>query len=310
MSLTGLFKSDGPNGFGYSTTAEEVTRGLSLQGQTVLVTGCASGLGKESLRVLAKAGARVIGTARTLEKAKAACEAVEGETFPVACELADPVSVRSCVESLKRSEKKLDALLCNAGIMALPRPSQAFGIELQFFTNHVGHFLLVNGLLGLLAESGRVVMVSSGAHWSAPKEGIQFDNLSGEKGYSPWRAYGQSKIANVLFAKELARRFSGTKRVAVALHPGVIRTNLGRHMNPVANTLFGVVGPLFLKSIPQGAATQVYAAVHPQAASLSGAYLKDCNVARSRRDADDPALARRLWEETERLTARLPAAAG
>ena len=306
MSLYEHFKSNGPSGFGYGSTAEQVTEGVSLAGQTILVTGCNSGLGLETMRVLAKRGARVIGTARTVAKAKAAGDEVKGQILPLACELSDPTSVRSAVESVKRDDLKLDAIICNAGIMALPKLEQAYGYELQFFTNHIGHFLLVTGLLDQLTDSGRVVMLSSAAHQNAPKEGIQFDNLSGEKGYSSWAAYGQSKIANLLFAKELSRRFTGTKKTANAVHPGVIATNLGRHMGAAANMLFGVVGPLFLKSIPQGAATQVYVATHPAAASITGEYFADCNVAKARRDADDADLARRLWDVSEKIAAELP----
>jgi WW domain-containing oxidoreductase len=249
----------------------------------------------------------VVGTARTLDKAEAACDAVKGKTVPLACELSDPASVRACVESVKREGLGLDAIICNAGIMALPKLEQAYGVELQFFTNHVGHFMLVTGLLDQLAADGRVVMLSSGAHAMAPKEGIEFDNLSGEKGYQGWRNYGQSKMANLLFAKELARRFAGTRKTANAVHPGVIKTNLGRHMNPVAQAVFGVVGRLTLKSVPQGAATEVYAAVHPAVATTSGAYFADCNVARPRPDADDPALAAKLWQVSEKIVAGLPA---
>jgi NAD(P)-dependent dehydrogenase (short-subunit alcohol dehydrogenase family) len=306
MSLYQHFKSNGPSGFGYGSTAEQVTEGLSLDGKTILVTGCNSGLGQEALRVLVLRGARVIGTARTLEKAKGACDAVKGRTVPVACELSDPASVRACVESVKATGHRLDAIICNAGIMALPKLEQAHGIELQFLTNHVGHFILVTGLLDRLAADGRVVMLSSGAHKMAPKGGIKFDNLSGEKGYTPWGNYGQSKIANLLFAKELARRFAGTKRTANAVHPGVIQTNLGRHMNPVAGMAFGLTGPLVLKSVPQGAATEVYVAVHPAVANSSGLYFADCNVAKPRADAEDPALAAKLWEVTEKIVAGLP----
>lgn len=306
MSLYQLFKPRGPSGFGYGSTAEEVTRGLSLQGKTILLTGCNSGLGQEALRVLALRGARVAGTARTLDKARAACAAVHGDTVPLACELADPASVRSCVEAVKGAGLRLDAVVCNAGIMALPRLEQAHGIELQFFTNHIGHFMLVTGLLGELAAGGRVVVLSSAAHTMAPKEGIQFDNLSGEKGYQGWRNYGQSKFANLLFAKELARRLAGTGKTANAVHPGVIKTNLARHMNPLVNLAFGTLGALVLKSVPQGAATEVYAAVHPSVAATSGAYFADCNLARPRPDAEDPALGAKLWEVSERIVAGLP----
>lgn len=307
MSLYELFKGKGPSGFGYGSTAEEVTAGLSLDGKTILVTGCNSGLGREAMRVLALRGARVIGTARTVDKAKEACDAVgAGRAVPMACELSDPKSVRACVAAVKEGGYTLDALIANAGIMALPKLEKAFGIELQLFTNHIGHFMLVTGLLDALAEDGRVVILSSGAHMQAPKEGIAFDDLSGDKSYGAWKNYGQSKLANLLFAKELSRRFAGTKKTANAVHPGVIRTNLGRHMGSIANVVFGVVGPLVLKSVEQGAATEVYAAVHPRMAAVSGEYLADCNLQKPRADAEDAALAKRLWEVSETIVAGLP----
>lgn len=305
MALISLFASKGPTGFGTNSTAAQVTEGLSLEGKTILLTGCNSGLGHEALRILTAHGAHVIGTARDLEKAKAACSTVKGKTTPLACELSDPKSVRECVASVKQLGLRLDAIIANAGIMALPKLKQTFGYELQFFTNHIGHFILVTGLLDQLSDTGRVVMVSSSAHRMAPKEGIQFDNLSGEKNYTAWGAYGQSKFANLLFAKELARRFKGTKKTANAVHPGVIRTNLGRHMNPVANLVFGLVGPIFLKSVGQGAATEIFTAVHPLAEKISGAYLADCNLAEARPDADDAALAKKLWETSEQIVAGL-----
>ncbi len=306
MSLFELFTSPGPSGFGYGSTAEQVTQGLSLAGKTYLVTGCNSGLGQEALRVLTLRGARVVGTARTLDKAKAACAAVSGQTVPLACELSEPVSVHACVAAVKAQGLKLDGLICNAGIMALPKLEQAHGYELQFFTNHVGHFILVTGLLEQLTDTGRVVMLSSSAHQMAPKGGIEFDNLGGTKHYGDWKNYGQSKLANLLFAKELARRFAGTRKTANAVHPGVIQTNLGRHMNAAMGFLFGVFGSVALKSVPQGAATEVYVATHPSLAGVSGLYFADCNVSKCRADADDPALAKRLWDMTEQIVAGLP----
>lgn len=305
MSLYELFKSKGANGFGYGSTAEEVTEGLNLTGKTYLVTGCNSGLGYEAVRVLALRGALVIGTARTVEKAKVACDSVKGKTLPMACELSDPKSVRACVAEVKSQGIVLDGIICNAGIMALPKLEQAFGYELQFFTNHIGHFILVTGLLDQLAPTGRVVMLSSAAHTGAPREGIQFENLSGEKGYGDWKAYGQSKLANLLFAKELARRFAGSQRTANAVHPGVISTNLGRHMNPVMGVVFRAVGPLVLKTVPQGAATEVFVAVHPSVAQVSGEYFADCNVATPRADANDADLAKKLWDVSEKIVAGL-----
>lgn len=305
MSIYERFTSKGPSGFGYGSTAEQVTEGISLDGKTILVTGCNSGLGQEAMRVLALRGARVVGTARTLEKAKAACDAVTGKTVPLACELSDPASVRACVEEVKRQDIKLDAIICNAGIMALPKLEKAHGYELQFFTNHIGHFILVTGLLDQLTEAGRVVMLSSDAHKQAPKGGIEFDNLDGSKGYSSFRSYGQSKIANILFAKELARRFAGTKKTANSLHPGVIQTNLARHVNPLLSVLFAVLGPLALKSVPQGAATEVYIATSPALAGVSGQYFVNSNVGNPRSDANDEALAKKLWEVSEKIVADL-----
>jgi WW domain-containing oxidoreductase len=303
MSLLSLFKTHGPSGFGYQSTAEDVTSGLSLTGRTILITGCNSGLGLEAMRVLSLRGAHVIGAARTLAKATEACASVVGLATPVACDLADPASVRACV-AIVRQGAQLDAIIANAGIMAPPRLNQAFGYELQFFTNHIGHFLLVTGLLDRLADQARVVALSSSAHRYAPNGGIQFDNLSGDKGYSPWRAYGQSKLANLLFAKELARRFSGTGKTANAVHPGVIKTNLFRSIG-IPAPAFDAVARLFFKTIPQGAATECFVAVSPGAVGLSGEYLADCNVARPRADANDPALAKHLWEISEQIVAGL-----
>ena len=305
MSLYQLIKTNGPNGFGYGTTAEQVTEGISLAGKTMLVTGCNSGLGLETMRVVALRGARVVGTARTIEKAREACATVSGETVPLACELSDPASVRGCVAAVEAAGIRLDAMICNAGIMAVPKLERVHGYESQFFTNHIGHFLLVTGLLGQLTETGRVVMLSSTAHTRAKQGGIEFNNLDGGKGYDPWRFYGQSKFANLLFAKELARRLAGTQRTANAVHPGVIRTNLIRH-NPILNMAAAVCSPLFLKTVAQGAATQVYVATNPGLANVSGEYFAECNVAMPRADALSAATAKQLWEVSEKIIAVLP----
>ena len=307
MSLYSKLQPKGPSGFGYGSTAEDVTAGLSLSGRTFLVTGCNSGLGLETARVLAMRGGRIIGTARTAAKASAALAPLGGSTAGIECELSDPKSVRASVNAAKvaLAGRKIDALICNAGIMALPACEQKFGVELQLFTNHIGHFMLVTGLLDDLAENGRVVMVSSRAHLRAPAGGVEFDNLSGVRDYAPWKAYGQSKIANLLFAKELARRLEGTRKTANAIHPGVIFTNLSRHMNPVARVAFRALGSLMMKSVGEGAATQCYVAVHPAAATISGKYWVDSNVAEPRADGTDAATAARLWSASEELVSRL-----
>ncbi len=306
MSLLAMLMPKGKNGFGYSTTAEEVTAGISLEGKTILVTGCNSGLGQEAIRVLAMRGARIVGTARTKEKAESALKQVSGKShLGLECELANPSSVRSCIAEIKKQKIKLDVIICNAGIMALPKLEKAYGYELQFFTNHIGHFILVNGLLDELTEEGRVVMLSSAAHMNAPKEGIVFDNLAGEKNYSAWSFYGQSKIANLLFAKELARRFSGTKKTAYAVHPGVIKTNLARSMNLILRVVFGLGEHLFLKTVPQGAATECYVATNPNVISESGNYFADCNTKTPRKDSENSELAKKLWEVSEKIVAKL-----
>jgi WW domain-containing oxidoreductase len=305
MSILARLKGKGPSGFGYGSTAEQVTEGLDLSGRSMLVTGCNSGLGLETVRVLTARGARVFAAARSADKAKAACAELTGDIVPVACELSEPASVRACIDAVHKHGAKLDAILCNAGIMALPKLEQACGYELQFFTNHIGHFMLVTGLLDQLADEGRVVITSSAAHGTAPREGIQFDNLSGEKGYNPWTAYGQSKLANILFAKELAKRLAGTSKTANALHPGVINTNLGRSMPGFMRAGLNIATPLFLKNTAEGAATQCYVATNPDLKGISGEYFADCNVAKSSRISRDSALASRLWEESEKIVSKL-----
>ncbi|MGB5705088.1 MAG: SDR family oxidoreductase [Polyangiales bacterium] len=305
MSLVSMFKGKGPSGFGYGSTAEEVTEGLNLSGQTILLTGCNSGIGKETLRVLVSRGAHVLAAARTEEKAQAACNEVGGETTSVACELSEPASVQAAAARVKALDRPLNAIICNAGIMALPKLNLRHGYELQFFTNHIGHFLLVTSLLDQLADDGRVVMVSSSAHHNAPKAGIQFDNLDGKRGYSPWANYGQSKLANVLFANALAKRFGGTAKTANSLHPGVIHTNLARSMNPVARVALSIGAPLVLKSTAEGAATQTYLAVHRALKGVSGKYFADCNESRTSSHGRDEAMADELWKTSERIVAEV-----
>ena len=300
-----MFKGKGPNGFGYGSTAEDVTDGLDLRGRTILLTGCNSGIGQETLRVLAKRGAHVIAAARTEKKARAACDDVGGETTPAACELSEPASVRACAKRVIGLGHPLDAIICNAGIMALPKLQQKQGYELQFFTNHIGHFILVTSLLDHLADKGRVVMVSSGAHNGAPPEGIQFDNLTGERGYNPWANYGQSKLANLLFANHLAKRLAGTGKTANSLHPGVIHTNLARSMNPIARAALSIGAPLVLKSIPEGAATQCYLTVHPGVAGVTGKYFADCNETTPSSHGRDEAMAAKLWDVSETIAANV-----
>lgn len=291
------------SGFNRRSTAEQVTRGIDLSGKTALITGVNSGLGFESMRVLVERGAHVIGAARTIEKATEACARVGGETTPVACELSDFDSVVGCAEEVRSLATPIDILMCNAGIMALPELEQAYGLELQFVTNHLGHYLLIRHLLDQVidAPAGRIVLLSSAAHNFAPLGGIQFSNLSGEKGYSGWKFYGQSKLANLLTANELARRLEATNATANSLHPGIIQTNLGRHFGGGMAGAMKLFSPLFERSVEQGAATQCYVATSPQLDGVSGKYFADSNRAMTSRYGRNSALAERLWEVSEEL---------
>ncbi len=291
--------------YGFATTADEVVAGLDLSGRVVLITGCNSGLGFESMRVLAAQGAHVIGTGRTLEKAQAACDSVAGQTTPLACELSDFDSVVACTDQIKALDVSLDILMCNAGIMALPKLEQVNGLEKQFVVNHLGHYVLTRRLLPQIeaAPSARIVMLSSIGYRNAPPEGIQFDNLSGENGYRAFTAYGQSKLANALFSRELARRYAGTNVSSNAVHPGMVATNLGRYITGKPRDPDAPLRKGF-KTPEQGAATQVYVGADSRLAKVSGYYFEDCNpVTPDGPHMQDDALALRLWDVSEELTA-------
>jgi NAD(P)-dependent dehydrogenase (short-subunit alcohol dehydrogenase family) len=284
-----------------TSTAEEVTAGMDLSGMTALVTGCNSGLGLETMRVLALRGAHVIGAARTLTKAENACASVDGKTTPLVVELTDWPGIVDAGNQVAEMGVPIDMLILNAGIMALPDLHQAHGIELQFAVNHLGHFLLENRLHDqvVAAKAGRVVVVSSGAHRWAPAEGIQFDNLSGDKGYDPRQAYGQSKVANGLFSRELARRLADTSATSNSLHPGVIPTNLSRYQ---PDREYDMSNPRF-KTIPQGAATQCYVATSPILDGVTGYYFDNCNPAVPSEHMQDDQMAAKLWEVSAELVA-------
>lgn len=306
MSLVSRLRGRrGASGFGYASTAEEVTAGLDLRGTKILITGVNTGLGAESARVLALRGATIFGAARTLDKATQACRTLGPSAIPLECELSEPASVRACVADVKARGVRLDVLLCNAGIMALPKRTVRHGQELQFLTNHLGHFALVTGLLDQLSDRGRVVMLSSTAHEITPRSGIQFDDLTLSRNYEAWIAYGQSKLANLLFARALARRLAPTQRTANAVHPGVIYTQLAQHMSAPLRAMFSLMSSQFFKTVAEGAATQCYVAVHPAASGISGEYFVNSNIARTSRFGRDDAMAEKLWEVSERILGEL-----
>lgn len=293
------------SGFTRRSTAEEVTRGLDLSGRTVLVTGCNSGLGLETMRVLASRGAHVIGTARSREKAEKAAARAGVAMTPVACELSELDSVAACCEEVRGLDCPIDALICNAGIMGLPELRQKHGVEMQFLTNHLGHFVLVRGLLDRVrqAPAGRIVLVSSLGHYFSVPGGINFDNLSGERHYDPFTFYGQSKLANLLMSNELARRLAGSSATSNAVHPGIIHTPLMRNLSTTLFNLSSLASWPFSRNVGQGAATQCYVATAPALAGVSGGFFADCSPARSSLHARNPELAARLWAVSEELAA-------
>lgn len=291
--------------FGRDSTAMEVTEGLDLTGMTALITGCNSGLGYETMRVLSARGARVIGAARTDEKAATACQSIDGEAIPVTCELSDLESVAACGRQVSEMGMPIDMLILNAGIMALPELEQVNGIEKQFFVNHIGHFVLTSHLLEQVkaAPQGRIAVVSSSGHSFAPEAGIEFDNLSGERDYQPWKMYGTSKLANGLFTLSLTEQLQGTNATANSIHPGVINTNLGRHFPWYQRIGAKLIGWTFMKTTEAGAATQTYVATAPALAGYSGYYFADCNPLMPDPRMLDAAQAAQLWAVSEEIAA-------
>ncbi len=282
--------------FAAGATAEEVTAGTDLSGKTIVVTGCNSGIGLETMRVLALRGAHVIGTARTLERGQEACASVKGKATPVVLELSDFDSVVACANAIRAMSTPIDALVCNAGLL-LTDLQQARGLELQFVVNHLGHFILVNRLRErvVAAPQGRVIVVGSVAHQFVPPGGIQFDNLSG-KGWER-QAYGHSKLANGLFSLELSKRLAGTRATSNSLHPGVVATNIMRNMSRGGGGGFGG-----METPAQGAATSCYLASSPALARVTGQYFADCNPAEQSAYQKDPAMAAKLWQVSTELT--------
>jgi NAD(P)-dependent dehydrogenase (short-subunit alcohol dehydrogenase family) len=309
--------------FGAESTADEVIVGVDLTGKTAIVTGANSGIGFETARALAAAGARVIVTARDPAKVDETLaqlrEQVPHARFEgVAMELGSLASVRAAADKLAALAPKLDLLINNAGIMFAPFGRTEEGFESQFGVNHLGHFVLTGRLAPNLVPGARVIDVSSSAHMFSD---IRWDDPNWSRTpYDKFLAYSQSKTANILHALELDRRLAGRGVRAFSLHPGGIRTNLMRHMGVedgagVAEAYGKVVGgeprtyEMPLKSIPQGAATTVYAAVSGDLEGKGGLFLSDTQIAPPGSGARigamayavDPKAAERLWALSEEL---------
>ena len=293
--------------YGANATAEQVTEGIDLDGKYAVVTGCTSGIGLETLRVLALRGATVFGTSRSLERAKEAARSVIGTTIPLQLDLGDFESVVRCAESIRSINMPIDILVLNAGYRGGGNRRVLFnGIEKHFLVNHLGHFLLFNQLADRLyyAWQGRVVVVASRAAYRAvPDGGIQFEDLEMISNYSDSLAYGRSKLANVLFSLELGKLLRGTRITSNALHPGVINTSIDRNVNPVLQLGFGVLAAINGKSVEEGAATSCFVATSPSLGSTSGRYFEDCNAIEVHdTHMQDMAMADRLWTLSEELT--------
>ena len=295
---------------GVRTTAEEALRGRDLRGQTAIVTGATTGIGVETARVLAGAGARVVIAVRNVgagqEVAARLRPGLPGTLEVEALDLADLGSVRAFVERFRGSGRPLHLLVNNAGIMGVPQGRTAQGFERQVGTNHLGHFALTEGLRPSLAVPARVVIVASRAHRRAVPRRL-LASLAGEPfAYSPMGVYGDSKLANILHARALATRLPAGVEV-FALHPGVIPTPLADDMG-LGGRLFQVfgrgIGRGLFKTVPQGAATTIFAATAPELAGRSGAYLADCRLATPRPMALDGALAEEVWRRSEECLRR------
>lgn len=310
--------------FGFASTADEVLEGRDLSGRTILVTGGYSGLGQETARALAAKGAHVILSGRDATKLAAAADEIATMTGAkidtLVCDLASLAAIRAAGEEARERFGHIDVLINNAGVMAAPLGRTADGFETQFGTNHLGHFALTRELMPLIEKgtAQRIVNLSSRGHHLAPVD-FHDPNFS-TRAYDPWLAYGNSKTANVLFAVGLEQRFGSKGIHAYALHPGGIRTNLGRHLSEAdmaalvdrirKNAERTGETPQPFKTIPQGAATTCWVATTDELEGRGGLYAEDCNIAKEddasgtggvRSYALDKGNADRLWTLSEEL---------
>jgi NAD(P)-dependent dehydrogenase (short-subunit alcohol dehydrogenase family) len=281
--------------FGATSTTDDVLAGVNLKGKRILVTGVSAGLGIETARSLAAHGAQVVGAARDLVKAKAATEQVRndaasnGGSFElVELDLGNLKSVRACADRLLAKGEQFDVVIANAGVMATPFGRTADGFETQFGTNHLGHFVLINRIARLIRDGGRLINLSSLGHRYS---NVSLDDPNFERTpYEPFIAYGRSKTANILFAVAFDKRHRERGVRAAAVHPGVIHTELARHVDASAiekiieqrNRQLAAEGkaPFQWKTIPQGAATSLWAGVVAPAREIGGKYCEDCHVAK------------------------------
>jgi NAD(P)-dependent dehydrogenase (short-subunit alcohol dehydrogenase family) len=316
--------------FGATSTTDEVLSGVDLHGKRILVTGVSAGIGVETARSLVAHGAKVVGAARDLRKAETATAQVRkdaagnGGSFElVELDLGSLKSVRACADALLAKGEPFDVVIANAGVMATPFSSTTDHFEMQFGTNHLGHFVFVNRIAPLIRRGGRLINLSSAGHRFS---NVDLQDPSFERtSYDPFVAYGRSKTANILFSVAFDQRHRERDVRAAAVHPGVIQTELGRHLDP--NHIQKMLdqmnqqlategkGPMQWKTIPQGAATSVWAGVVAPASEIGGQYCENCHVGKIVLDhatisaisegvrgyALDPKNAEALWKKSEEL---------
>jgi NAD(P)-dependent dehydrogenase (short-subunit alcohol dehydrogenase family) len=314
------------NVFGATSTTEEVLQGVNLRGKRILVTGVSAGIGVETARSLVAHGADVVGAARDLSKARKATEEVQkdaaangGRFELVELDLTNLKNVRACADTLKAKGEPFDVIIANAGVMATPFSLTLDGFEMQFGTNHLGHFVLVNRVASLIRKGGRLINLSSAGHRYS---NVNLADPNFERTpYDPLAAYGRSKTANILFAVAFDKRHRERGVRAAAVHPGVIQTELGRHMPPeilrqmidrVSERLAAAGKTFRWKTMQQGAAASVWAGMVAPAEEIGGQYCENCHVAQLVPDdvnfsegvrgyALDPKNAEALWKKSEEM---------
>lgn len=309
------------SGFGWASTTDDVLEGVDMNGLTVFITGANSGLGQETARAMAARGAHVIMAGRDQAKLDDAVAAIragvpDAQLDTITVDLTSLENIRAATSRARQRFAKIDLLINNAGVMATPFLHTADGFELQFGTNHLGHFALTGELFPLIeaGEGKRIVNLSSRGHHMGP---VHFDDPNfAHRPYDPWSSYGQSKTANVLFSVGLEQRYAVLGIHAYAVHPGGIETNLGRHMTQdMRDALMARITSrdtgFAWKTIPQGAATSCWAATAPELEGKGGVYCEDCHVAEVddesasggvRTYALNPSFADQLWKLSEELT--------
>ena len=280
-----------------------------LIGKTAIVTGANSGMGMATARALLDEGATVIMLCRSEKRGKEAYKKLledgNGRTYLILADLGDYDSVRNFTKQVKERFDKIDILVNNAGFISLDRQETKEGLERQFGINHVGHFLLTTGLLDMMSEGSRIVNVASGAHKTGK---IHFDDINLHKGFNVFKAYSQSKLANVLFTRELARRVKDRGITVNCCHPGAVATNIGIDRETgFGKTVTRLLKPFF-QTPEQGAATAIFLATDESVKDITGEYFYKCKVAKSSKRSKDMELAKRLFEFSEQLVQQKPGA--